>query len=135
MNVLLSIKPKYVYSIIDGNKKYEFRKQIFSRKMAVNLVFIYASSPIKKVVGFFTIEKIIESSPEKLWCQLSQSSGMSEKDFFDYFTGKEIGYAIKIKNFHPFNKQIDPHEVIKNFRPPQSYCYIENMDAFKPFME
>ena len=32
MNVLLSIKPKYANQIINGNKKYEFRKSVFKNR-------------------------------------------------------------------------------------------------------
>jgi len=46
MNVLLSIRPKYVEEIIKGNKRYEFRKSIFKKN--VEEVWIYATSPTKK---------------------------------------------------------------------------------------
>ena len=48
-DVLLSIKPKYVREILDGTKQYEFRKQIF-RDRSRETVFIYSSSPEKKIV-------------------------------------------------------------------------------------
>ncbi len=59
MNVLLSIKPKYVNEIINGNKRYEFRKVIF-RNRNVTTVYIYSSSPEKQIVGSFEIGDIIE---------------------------------------------------------------------------
>jgi type I restriction enzyme S subunit len=49
MNVLLSIRPKYVEEIIKGNKRYEFRKSIFKKK--VDEVWIYATSPTKKLLA------------------------------------------------------------------------------------
>lgn len=135
MNVLLSIKPKYVNSIIEGNKKYEFRKQIFTKKTAVKLIFIYASAPVKKIIGFFTIDKIIEDHPNKLWQNLSQSSGMDKEDFFDYFKDRDLGYAIKIKKFHPFLEPLDPTKIIQNFKPPQSFYYIHNMGDLESLIE
>jgi type I restriction enzyme, S subunit len=47
MDVLLSIKPRYVEAIIDGRKKYEFRKNKFAMK-DINCAYIYSTSPIKK---------------------------------------------------------------------------------------
>jgi len=47
MNVLLSIKPKYVEKIVNGEKQYEFRKRIFRNKN-VRKAFIYSTSPTKK---------------------------------------------------------------------------------------
>ena len=51
MNVILSIKPEYVAEIKAGRKGFEFRKTIFKEK--VEKVYIYASSPVSKVVGEF----------------------------------------------------------------------------------
>ena len=32
MNVLLSVKPKYAEKIVEGEKKYEFRRAIFKKQ-------------------------------------------------------------------------------------------------------
>jgi predicted transcriptional regulator len=74
MNVLLSIKPKYVEEILNGNKKYEFRKSIFKCKEKLEMIYIYSSSPVKKVVGAFVIESIIEDHPKVLWEKFKQFS-------------------------------------------------------------
>ena len=66
MKVLLSINPEYVEKIFSGEKKYEFRRNIFKRKNIKSII-IYSTSPVKKVVGEFYIEEIIEDLPEKLW--------------------------------------------------------------------
>ena len=62
MNVLLSIKPNYVEEIKKGNKKYEFRKSLFSKKNLnkIEKVFIYSSSPVQKIVARFFISVILE---------------------------------------------------------------------------
>lgn len=54
MKVILSIKPEFVEKIINGEKKFEYRRKIF--KKDVEKVLIYASSPIKSVVGEFIVE-------------------------------------------------------------------------------
>ncbi|MEN4018225.1 MAG: hypothetical protein PQ975_06900 [Methanobacterium sp.] len=123
MNVLLSIKPKYVEEIKKGNKKYEFRKTGF-RKKCLKEAYIYSTSPVKKIVGFFKIEKIIEDHPENLWENFKEYSGIAEDEFFDYFRNKEKGYAIEINEFEIFNDPIDPASIIPNFVAPQSFRYI-----------
>jgi predicted transcriptional regulator len=52
MNVLLSIKPEYAELIKSGLKKYEFRRKIF-KKAGHSKVFIYSTSPVKKITGVF----------------------------------------------------------------------------------
>ena len=83
MNVLLSIKPKYVESIINGHKTYEFRKVIFRDKY-VDIAYVYATSPVKKIVGAFRVGDIIEDKPIILWSRLNEFSGMDETEFFNY---------------------------------------------------
>ena len=58
MKVLLSIKPEFVEEIIEGRKKFEYRKSIFTRT-DVSSVVVYATKPFGKVVGEFEIGSII----------------------------------------------------------------------------
>lgn len=125
MSVLLSIKPKYVEQIEQGSKMYEFRKSIF--KQATHEIWVYASSPIKQIVGKIHIDNIIEDSPENLWMNCKTQAGIDKKDFFKYFEGKEKGFAIKIKKFEPFEEPINPYVGTSKFTAPQSYAYIANI--------
>lgn len=126
MNVLLSIKPKYVEEILEGNKKYEFRKSIFKQKENIEWVYIYSTSPQKLIVGAFTIERIIEDHPRSLWKKFKEFSGVSEEAFFDYFGSSIRGFAIKIDELEIFEHPIDPREFIPDFTPPQFFCYIDD---------
>jgi type I restriction enzyme, S subunit len=126
-SILLSIKPKYVELISNGNKEYEFRKRIFKFNRS-SKIYIYASSPIKKIIGYFIISEIIEDHPKRLWETFEAKSGINESDFFSYFNENSIGYAIRIRNFVKFEEPIDPKKIITNFYPPQSFSYIEDIN-------
>jgi len=128
MNVLLSIKPKYVNEILSGKKIFEFRKAIFKKK-DISKVFIYSSSPVKKIVASFEIARIIEDSPQKLWDKCHEYGGIPENDFFEYFKNSDTAYAIEISNLDEFSEPIDPYKLKKSFKPPQSYCYL-SLDYF-----
>ncbi len=125
MSVLLSIKPKYIEEIENGSKLYEFRRVIF--KQDIEEIYVYATAPIKQIVGKICIDKIIEDTPQNLWSNYKKSAGINKKDFFEYFSGKEKGYAIKIKHFESFDKPINPYHENPKFVPPQSYAYIDNI--------
>ena len=125
MNVLLSIKPKYVEEIMNGNKRYEFRKSIFRCREDVELVYIYSTSPVKKIVGVFTIETIIEDHPRNLWEKFKEFSGIGDEEFFSYFGRCKKGFAIGIGNVEVFEDPIDPKNFIPGFVPPQSFRYVE----------
>ena len=82
MSVLLSIKPKYVKEIEEGAKIYEFRKSIF--KKDTDEIWVYASAPIKQIVGRIFVDEIIEDSPNNLWKFCYTQAGINKKDFFKY---------------------------------------------------
>jgi len=126
MNVILSIKPKYANAILNGEKEYEFRKIIFKEK-DVDKVFIYSSSPVKKIVGSFRIDDIISDHPENIWDRCGNSAGIDREDFFDYFKGKENGYAIKLHDIEKIPTPLDPYRSFDNFTPLQSFCYCDNI--------
>lgn len=122
-NVLLSIKPKYAQAIISGTKKVEFRKKIFKRP--ISKIYIYSSSPTKKIIGYFTFSRIIEETPSKLWTRYKSVGGIDKEDFFDYFQNNEKGFAIVIDHVEKFKKEIDPIDIFDTFNAPQSYFYVK----------
>jgi predicted transcriptional regulator len=122
MKILLSIKPEYANKIFDGTKKYEFRKSIF-KNTNVKTVIVYASSPMQKVIGEFTIDEILEETTEKLWDKTHKHSGITKEFFDEYFVNKEIGYAIKIKETKRYSKPMDLIDFNLDFAP-QSFVYL-----------
>lgn len=126
MDVLLSIKPKYVRSIIEGGKRYEFRKTIFKNR-GIDLIYIYSSSPVKKIIGSFEVGEILEDHPRDLWDNVKEYAGINDRDFFSYFEGKSRAFAIEIQNLQEFDEPINPYETIPDFVPPQSYCYMDGL--------
>ncbi|SFQ02504.1 hypothetical protein [Parafilimonas terrae] len=122
MKVLLSIKPEFADKIFAGTKLFEFRRTIFKNK-DVKKVVVYASSPIQKVIGEFEIDFIIKNSLNELWHQTQEFSGITQEYFFQYFSNKEEGFAIKIKNQKKY-KQPKSLKEDYNLLPPQSFIYL-----------
>ena len=122
MKVLLSIKPEYASRIFDGSKRYEYRRTIFKNK-EVNGVIVYASDPIRRIIGEFEIEDILHDKPQALWVKTKNHAGISEKRFFEYFANKFKGYAIKIKETRMYNAPL-PLNSFMVFSPPQSFMYL-----------
>lgn len=122
-DVLISIKPKYVEKILQGEKKFEFRKTIFKREN-IRKVFIYSSAPVQKIVASFEIEEIFRGHPKEIWNSCKKGAGISEDAYFDYFADREYACSIQIKNLHRFQNPVSPYEHIPNFVPPQSYMFV-----------
>jgi len=122
MQVLLSIKPEFALKIFDGSKRYEYRRTIF-KNQEVSRVIVYASDPIKQIIGEFEIEDILHEDPESLWAKTKRHAGISKKRFFNYFTNKSKGYAIKVKATRAYDNPIPLGSLMISL-PPQSYMYL-----------
>lgn len=120
--ILLSINPCHVENILNGTKKYEFRKKACKRH--VDKVFIYSTMPIMKVVGEAEVEDILIDNPEVIWKKTKKKSGI-DKAFFDiYYENRDQAVAYKLKNVIKYGTPKD----LKEYGiacAPQSFQYIE----------
>ncbi len=123
MKVLLSIKPEYAEKILKGEKRFEFRKVVF-KNPSVRTVVIYATMPVGKVIGEFDIDEIISASPNEIWNLTDQYSGITKRFFTEYFDGREIAHAIKIKKTKRYDEPIDLLKILPHGIAPQSFCYL-----------
>ncbi|MEC8328150.1 MAG: ASCH domain-containing protein [Pseudomonadota bacterium] len=123
MKVLLSIKPEFVDKILEGTKKFEFRKNCFKRD-GVKTVVVYSTMPVGKVVGEFDIEDIISEHPELLWNRTKKAAGISKQFFDEYYLGREKGTAIKVGNVVRYERPLCLSELGDNITAPQSYRYL-----------
>jgi len=124
-SVLLSIKPIYAELIFKNQKRYEFRKALFKDR-SVNKVYVYASAPISKVIGEFTIDDILELEPGLLWTKTNEFAGISKEFFDSYFYGRKIGYAIKIGQTFLYKSPLDLNTHFRIKYAPQSFMYVPN---------
>lgn len=118
--ILISIRPKYVKSIFDFTKKYEYRKKIAKN---VKKLIIYETAPTKKVVGEAEVVLTIGIKPERLWQLTKRYSGITKEYFDSYFANKPIAYAYKLGVIKRYN---NPRSLAQFHIKvaPQSYIYI-----------
>lgn len=119
---LISIIPKYVDRILEGIKQIEFRRRGFQKPVKVAV--IYASSPLKKIVGFFEIETVEIATPEVLWEKYSDISGIEEVDYKQYFINCTEGYAIQIGKVFRLVDPIALDILCSGLIPPQNFLYL-----------
>lgn len=122
MKALLSIKPEFAEAIFSGKKKFEYRKVIFRQK--VKQIQVYVTKPTGKIIGEFEIDEIIKDNPNNIWERTKNNSGVKKNFYMEYFKGRDIGYAIKIKNVTKYKEPLCPYSMDTNFIAPQSFKYI-----------
>lgn len=122
-DVLLSIRPIFANAILDGTKTFELRRSVFRRR-GIRKVIIYASSPVRRVIGEFRIDRILELEPARLWTVVAKGAGIDRRYFDEYFRGRKKGFALKV--YRP-RRYVTPLQLNERFglsRPPQSFCYV-----------
>ncbi|WP_140919455.1 ASCH domain-containing protein [Limnobaculum xujianqingii] len=123
MKVLLSIKPEFVDKILNGTKRFEFRKGVFKNDKVKSVV-IYATMPVGMVVGEFNIQSIFSGSPSEVWNETSEYAGISKSFFDSYYEGREKAVAIEIGDVTKFDIPLPLDALGENITPPQSYRYL-----------
>ncbi len=121
-SILLSINPEYVEKIMNGSKKFEYRKRECKRK--IDRIVIYSTAPVKKIIGEAEVEKVLVDSLEKIWKITKDFSGI-DKIFFDsYYRDKDYAVVYQLKNIVEYASPRDLSEYgISN--APQSFQYIQ----------
>jgi predicted transcriptional regulator len=123
-SILLSINPQHVENILNGTKRFEFRKRACKRK--VDKLIIYSTYPIMKVVGEAEVEDVLIDEPEILWEKTQRLSGI-DKNFFDkYYQGREQAVAYKLKAVKKYNMPMELSDFGVS-SAPQSFVYVENI--------
>lgn len=125
--VLVSIRPCFVEKILSGEKRLEFRRSWAIEQ--VDVLVIYSSSPIKKIVATARVVDVTEGSPSALW-ELAKirKGGVTRQLIREYFSGKKTGFAIGISDVIEFEQPVDPKKIFMDFRPPQSFMYLDIKD-------
>lgn len=123
MRVLLSIKPEYAEKILNGTKRFEYRKAAPKNPDARTVV-IYATMPVGKVVGEFEIAAVLRACPDALWERTKTASGISRAFFEEYFCGRDEAVALAVREPKRYLKPLELEEVSGSSTPPQSFRYL-----------
>ena len=128
---LISIHPEHAEKIFAGEKKFEFRRRWTSR--SVETLFIYATAPVQRIVGFAKISRVTQGTPTQLWRLTHQvNGGFSKSKLFAYFGSSKTGVAIELSKVTPMPSGIDPRLCLgRGFRPPQSFRYLSEKEILQ----
>ena len=120
--VLMSINPIHAEKIMSGDKRYEFRK--IRCKRQVDVIVIYVTAPIKKVLGEVKVTEVIEDIPQAVWKKTETAAGIDESFFNRYFKAQKTAVAYALGEVTVFSnpKSLSDYGLSV---APQSYAYVE----------
>ncbi|PEG52808.1 ASCH domain-containing protein [Mycolicibacterium diernhoferi] len=119
---LLSVHPEYASALVSGRKTVEFRKRPLAPD--VTHVVIYATQPVARVVGVFSIREQVMESPRQLWNMFHNVAGISKAKFMDYYRGCSTGVGIRVGEMTGLPDNFTLQEAFGISRPPQSFQYF-----------
>ena len=119
--IILSIKPNFAEAILNGSKRFEFRK--VECKRSIDRIVIYATSPLSKVIGEVDVIETLVDAPDALWLLSEDYAGIDRDSFERYFGDRKSGIAFKLCNPKKFSVGKDLEEYGLS-QPPQSFVYF-----------
>jgi len=122
-NALISVKPRFVQSILSGEKTVELRR----RKMnlsAGSKLWIYTTLPKACVEVMATIDMIEFGTPDLIWEKYSNKICITKEEFDSYVIGCKQVSAISLELIEKINHPPDLsflRSKVDNFHPPQFF--------------
>lgn len=125
-SVLLSIRPRFAESILNGSKTYELRRR-FPNLQPGTTVYLYASSPTKAIVGSFISADVLFASVIELWRRLRPQLAIEANEFTTYFQGVTEGVAIPATEVTRYVEPISLDVMRREMKiePSQSFRYLQ----------
>lgn len=135
--IFLSVKPRYARAILSGQKTVELRRTRPLELRRGSLIVLYASSPVKAVLGTAQVESIVTTSPEALWGMVETRASVTREEFDFYFQGADeaVGIFIESPTVAP-----DPYALRDiqrdwpTFQPPQAFRYLRSMGTWATYL-
>ncbi len=134
-DVLMSIKPPYVDMLVSGRKTVEIRKRPV-RIPAGARIWIYATSPRRKVVASARLEAVAVEAPGDVWRTFGDRTGIRRPEFDAYVGEADTVAALTLAEISELDAPLclrspglrnpDPRGEAPAFRPPQSYAFLHD---------
>ena len=121
--MLLSIEPRFVEHILDGSKRFEYRK--VRSKRDVSHVVIYSTSPVMKVVAEARVKDVLVGDPETVWKLTNNYSGISKEFFDQYYQGKDFAVAYELDDVKEYPVSLKLEDFGVSYAP-QSFIYLDD---------
>jgi predicted transcriptional regulator len=121
-DIVLAIKPKYAQKIYSGEKTFEIRRKI--PKSMINRVYLYETTPVKKITGYFTLKRVFTGPVDRVWQVVAPKSGLTPDSFYVYCGQRSKVSALEINFVEKFEHPLNPYREMPRFCAPQNFLYL-----------
>jgi predicted transcriptional regulator len=106
-----------------GEKRVEFRRR--PPAADTSHVIVYATAPVRRIVGWFAVVSIEADRPRSLWRRFGGVGSISMDAFDAYYGASEIGAAIRVGEVESLAVPIRLEDLEPGLRAPQSFRYVD----------
>jgi predicted transcriptional regulator len=126
--LLLSLRPRHAQAIIDGRKTVDVRRRRISAPSGMRVI-LYATSPVKAIVGTATLLESRVCSVEAAWTEFATTLGLERDELVTYIGGRTACLLI-LERVHRLRYPMHLADLASSgvFKPPQSYRFVGPRD-------
>jgi predicted transcriptional regulator len=123
--LVLSLRPRFADSILDGSKSVELRRQRVTTSPGTPVI-LYASAPVMAVVGTARVAGVHIDEPDCVWQQFHMDLGLKREEFEQYIAGAAHASALLLTDIDRLRTPVSLTHLrrAQPFNPPQSYRYL-----------
>ena len=85
---------------------------------------LYATSPVKRIVGLAKVGAVVVLDPEGAWRRYHKRGAIDRRDFNAYYAGSKKAVCLEIGEARRLDRPVDPHQIMEGFRAPQAFRYL-----------
>jgi predicted transcriptional regulator len=117
---VFSIRPQYVERILDGHKRWEYRRRR-PRVEHGDLILIYETAPMSKIVASARVGAVRCGHMLEIWAETDRDGCVSPEEYAAYFDGVSQAVAIELTHVQVF---ADPLPLPGGMVAPQSWSRL-----------
>jgi predicted transcriptional regulator len=123
--LLLSLRPRFAQAILAGEKTAELRRRRVCVEPGTPVV-LYASSPLRAVVGTARVSAVRVLTPEGGWRSHGKNTALTREEYYSYLSGTDIACLIYLDQVVRLPAALPLGELRRahRFHPPQSYRFV-----------
>jgi predicted transcriptional regulator len=126
---LISIRPEYAVSVLDGSKTVELRRRA-PRFSEGHILVVYVTAPVMAIMGAVEVAGVESRSPSAIWRQYGKEAKVTRVDFRRYFSGRDLAVAIRLRTIRTFAMPLtlnSARDAAPTFHPPQAWVSVQTL--------
>lgn len=122
-DILISVHPRHVDSMMRGQKTVELRRRPLKLANGCR-VWIYCTLPRGSVEVLGIVRTVVAAPPPVIWRDYGRQSGITKVEFDAYYEGADTAYAIVFSSVEKLDLTFALAEIrrhLNSFHPPQFF--------------